>query len=66
MCLISRDILTLLHKIGILPVVLLVHQVVTGAEGHQVGVVSWCWDGDGPGAAYIRVAQLVGEDLQFV
>lgn len=49
-----------------LPVVLFVHQVVAGAERHQVGVVGWCWDGDRACAAHVRVAQLVGEDLQFI
>lgn len=54
------------HISTVLPVMLFVHQVVTGAESHQMGIVSWCWDGDRPGAAHIRVAQLVGEDLQFI
>ena len=48
------------------PVVLLVHQVVAGAEGHQVGVVGWRGDGDGAGAAHVGVAQLVGEQLELV
>ena len=45
---------------------LLVHQVVAGAEGHETGVVGWRGDGDGAGAAHIGVAQLVGEDLQLI
>lgn len=45
---------------------LFVHQVVAGTESHQMGIVGWCWDGDRAGAAYIRVAQLVGEDLQLI
>ena len=45
---------------------LFVHQVVAGAEGHQVGVVGRCRDGDGARAADVGVAQLVGEELQFV
>lgn len=49
-----------------LPVVLFVHQVVAGAESHQMGVVSWCRDGDRACAAHVRVAQLVGEDLQLI
>lgn len=48
------------------PVVLFVNQVVAGAEGHQVGVVGWRWDGDGACAADISVAQLVGEELELV
>ena len=43
-----------------------VHQVVTGAEGHQVGVVGWRGDGDRAGAADVGVAQLVGEQLKLV
>ena len=46
-----------------LPVVLLVHQVVACTEGHQVGVVGRCRDGDRAGAAHVGVAQLVGEHL---
>ena len=45
---------------------LLVDQVVAGAEGHQVGVVGRRWDGDGPRAADVGVAQLVGEELELV
>jgi len=48
------------------PVVLLVHQVVAGAEGHQVGVVGRRRDGDGARAADVGVAQLVGEELELV
>lgn len=48
------------------PVVFFVHQVVTGAERHQVGVVGRCRDGDGARAAHVRVAQLVGEQLELV
>lgn len=43
-----------------------VNQVVAGAEGHQVGVVSWRRDGDGACAADVGVAQLVGEELELV
>lgn len=45
---------------------LFVHQVIASSESHQMSVVSWCWDGDGPGAAHVGVAQLVGEDLQLI
>jgi len=45
---------------------LLVHKVVARAERHQVGVVGRRGDGDGAGAAHVRVAQLVGEHLQLV
>ena len=47
-------------------VVLLLHQMVAGSEGHQVGVVSRGRDGDGPGAPDVGVAQLVGQLLQLV
>jgi len=46
--------------------VLLVHQVVACAEGHQAGVVGGRGDGHGARAADVRVTQLVGEDLQLV
>lgn len=49
-----------------IPVVLFVHQVITGPEGHQVGVVGRRRDGDGARAAHVGVTQLVGEDLQLV
>lgn len=48
------------------PVVFLVNQVVTSAEGHQVGVVGRCRDGDGARAAHVGVAQLVGEELELI
>lgn len=40
--------------------------MVTSTEGHQVGVVGWRRDGDGAGTAHIGVAQLVGEQLEFI
>lgn len=43
-----------------------VHQMVAGAEGHQVGVVGRCRDGHWAGAAHVGVAQLVGEQLELV
>ena len=48
------------------PVVFFVHQMVAGAEGHQVGVVGWRRDGDWAGTAHVGVAQLVGEQLELV
>ena len=47
-------------------VVLLLHQVVARAEGHQVRVVGGRRDGHGARAAHVRVAQLVREALQLV
>ena len=43
-----------------------VHQVVPGSEGHQVCVVGGGWDGHRPGTAHVGVAQLVGEGLQLI
>lgn len=43
-----------------------IHQMVTGTEGHQVGIVGWRRDGDWAGTAHISVAQLVGEQLEFI
>ena len=43
-----------------------VHQVVPGSEGHQVCVVGGGWDGHRPGAAHVGVAQLVGEGLELI
>ena len=48
------------------PVVILVHQVVPGPEGHQVSIVRRRRDGHGACAAHVGVTQLVGEDLQLV
>lgn len=48
------------------PVMFFIHQMVTGTEGHQVGIVGWRRDGDWAGTAHISVAQLVGEQLEFV
>lgn len=45
---------------------LFVHQVIARPESHQMGVVGWCWDGHGAGAAHVRMAELVGKDLQFI
>ena len=47
-------------------VVLLLHQMVAGSEGHQVGVVSRGRNGDGPGAPDVGVAELVGQLLELV
>ena len=43
-----------------------IHQMVTGSEGHQVGIVGWRRDGDWAGTAHISVTQLVGEQLEFI
>jgi len=48
------------------PVMLFVHQMVAGTEGHETGVVGWRGDGDRAGAAHVGVAQLVGENLQLI
>lgn len=50
----------------VLPVMLFVHQMVAGAEGHQVGIIGRCRDGDRTGTAHVGVAQLVGEQLELV
>lgn len=39
---------------------------IPGPDGHQVGVVCGGGDRDAPGAASVRVAELVGQGLQFV
>lgn len=43
-----------------------VDEMVAGPEGHEMGVVGGCRDGHGPGAADVRVTQLVREHLQLV
>ena len=45
---------------------LLLHEVVPGPEGDQVGVVGGGGDGDGPRAPDVGVAQLVSQLLQLV
>lgn len=47
-------------------VVFLLDQVVAGAEGDQMCVVSRRRDRDGASAAHVRVTELVGEALQLV
>lgn len=47
-------------------VMLLVHQVVSGPESHQAGIVGRCWDRDRTCASYISVAQLVCQDLELI
>lgn len=47
-------------------VVLLLDEVVASAERDQVRVVRGRRYRDGPGAAHVRVAQLVRQALQFV
>ena len=49
-----------------LPVMLLVHQVVSCPESHQAGIVGRCWDRNRTCASYISVAQLVCQDLEFI
>ena len=54
-------------QVAALPgVVLLLHQVVAGAEGHQVGVVGRGGDGDTASAPDIGVAQLVRKVLKNI
>ena len=49
-----------------IPVVLLVDQVVACPEGHEVSVVGGGGDGHGAGAANVRVAQLVRQQLELI
>lgn len=51
---------------GSSPVVLLLDEVVACPEGHQVGVVGRGRDGHRPGAAHVRVTQLVRQALQLI
>ena len=48
---------------GGVPVVVLLYEVVAGAEGDEVGVVGGRGDGDGARAADVGVAELVGQLL---
>lgn len=48
------------------PVMLFIHQVVPGPEGHQVSVVRRRRDRHRARAAHVSVTQLVSEDLQLV
>lgn len=47
-------------------VMLLLNQVVSGAEGHEMRVVSRRGDGHWPSASHVRVAQLVSQALQLI
>ncbi len=40
--------------------------MVAGTERHKPGIVGWCGDRDGAGAAHIGVAELVSQQLQFI
>lgn len=56
----GSTILTAAGLVASLPrVVLLLNQVVSCAEGHEMRVVCRCGDGHRPSASYVRVAQLV-------
>lgn len=44
----------------VVSIVVLLYQMVSGTEGHQVGVVGGGGDGHATGAADVGVAQLVG------
>ena len=61
------DFLRRLHQgLTFSAVGLLLHEVVPGPEGDQVGVVGGRGDGDGPRAPDVGVAQLVSQLLQLV
>lgn len=47
-------------------VMLFIHQMVPGAEGHQVSIVGWGRYGHRARAAHIGVTQLVGQNLQLI
>lgn len=49
-----------------LPVMLLVHKMVSGSECHQVSIVGWCGDRNGSCAAHIGVTELVRQQLEFI
>ena len=61
-CLLDVDV----KHAGVVQVVLLVDDVVPGADGDQVSVVGGGGDGHGAGASGVCVAQLVGQVLQLV
>lgn len=63
---VSRHQLTISNVFASSPVMVFVHQMVSGAESHQPGVVGGRRDGDGARAADVRVAELVGEELQLI
>lgn len=44
----------------------LVHQMVTGSEGHKTSIVGWCRDGHRSGTTYVCMAQLVSQNLQLI
>ena len=49
-----------------IPLVLPLLEVVASSKGHQMSVVGRSRIGDGASAAYVRVAQLVGETLELI
>jgi len=54
------------HSQELLPIVVFVDEMVSGAKSHQVSVVRRRGNGDRSGASGVCVAQLVSEDLQLV
>ena len=62
-----RPVLASPGEVAALPaVVLLLHQVVAGAEGNEMSVVRRSGNGDAACAADVSVAQLVRQLLQLV
>lgn len=47
-------------------VMFLLHQMVSGPESHQVGIVGRCWYAHRSGAPYVGVAELISETLKLI
>ena len=56
----------LIYILAYVPLVLPLLEVVASSKGHQMSVVGRGRVGDGASAADVRVAQLVGEALEFI
>jgi len=49
-----------------LPIMILIHQMVSCPESHQMSIVGWSRDRDGPSAANISMAKLVSQNLKII
>lgn len=55
-----------INNIEVLPIMFLLHQVITGSKCYEMSVVSGSRDGHTAGTSHIRVTELVGQHLKFI
>lgn len=62
----SSYLATKMMRQSSLPVMILVHKMVSGSKCYQPGIVRRSWDRDGSRTPDIRVTQLICQQLQFI